>query len=428
MRDCLAVILAGGKGDRLSVLSEKRAKPAVPFGGKYRLIDFTLSNCSNSGVTTVAVITQYKPRSLADHIRIGKPWDYDRKRGGIEIISPYLGRKDSGWYKGTADAIYQNRNYLRSRQFLHDLILSGDHVYLMDYSKMYAQHIDNRADLTIATITVEPSEAPRYGILEMDYNNRVLCFEEKPAEPKGLDASMGIYIFNQEVLLKRLEDDAFDSGSEHDFGKNIIPTMIANSDRVFGYRYNGYWKDVGTLGSYFECHQDLLRIHPKLRIDDPSWSVYTAEDPRPPAKFGLNAQIVDSIVCPGCIIDGCVERSVISLGVNVEKGAHIKDSIIMEDSTIRYNTRICNSILDKQVVVSENCTIGYSDNPDNVLPNFETPTVLAEGLTVVGKSVFIPANIKIGKNVLIYPEVDDYDFEGRMEIESSETVHRRGRW
>lgn len=420
MRDCLAVVLAGGKGDRLSVLSEKRAKPAVPFGGKYRLIDFTLSNCTNSGVNYVIVLTQYRPRSLEDHIRIGKPWDFDRKKGGIELISPYLGRKDSDWFKGTADAIYQNRSYMHTRPFNRILILSGDHVYLMDYSKMYSQHIENAADLTIATLQVKQSEAHRYGILELDTEGKVIGFEEKPKKTRSLTASMGVYIFEKDVLLKSLEEDAEKRDSSHDFGKNIIPAMLAKGDRIFGYRFTGYWRDVGTLSSYFDANQDLLRTYPELKIDDPNWQIYTNEDPRPPAKFGLYSQVVDSIIGTGCIINGHVENSVLSPGIFVEEGAKVSNSIILDDCRILGGSVLDHVILDKRVVVQRNSKLGAgSEN----IPNKDNPQILTDGLSVVGKNAFLPANLIFGRNVLIYPDVDENDFGEGKNITSGSTIY-----
>jgi glucose-1-phosphate adenylyltransferase len=420
LRDCLAVVLAGGKGDRLSVLSEKRAKPAVPFGGKYRLIDFTLSNCTNSGVNYVIVLTQYRPRSLEDHIRIGKPWDFDRKKGGIELISPYLGRKDSDWFKGTADAIYQNRSYLRTRPFNRIIILSGDHVYLMDYSKMYSQHIENAADLTIATLQVKQSEAHRYGILELDTEGRVLGFEEKPKKPRSLNASMGVYIFEKDVLLKRLEEDAEQKESSHDFGKDIIPAMLTGGDRVFGYRFSGYWRDVGTLGSYFDANQDLLKTYPELKIDDPNWQIYTNEDPRPPAKFGLYSQVVDSIISTGCIINGRVENSVLSPGIFVEEGAKVNNSILLDDCRILSGSELDHVILDKHVVVQRNSKLGSGGEKT---PNKDYPQILAEGISVVGKNAFLPANLTVGRNVLIYPDVEENDFGESKSVVSGSTVY-----
>jgi glucose-1-phosphate adenylyltransferase len=420
VRDCLAVILAGGKGDRLGVLSEKRAKPAVPFGGKYRLIDFTLSNCTNSGINYVVVLTQYRPRSLEEHIRIGKPWDFDRKNGGIELISPYLGRKDSDWFKGTADAIYQNRSYLRARPFNRILILSGDHVYLMDYSKIYSQHIENAADLTIAVLDVTPSEARRCGILELDTEGKVIGFEEKPKKPRCLTASMGIYIFEKDVLRDRLEEDAGKEDSSHDFGKDIIPAMLAKGDRVFGYRYTGYWRDVGTLGSYFEANQDLLKTYPELKIDDPNWQIYTNEDPRPPAKFGLYSQVEDSIISTGCIINGRVENSVLSPGVFVEVGARVTNSIILNDCRILAGSVVDRVILDKLVVVQKNSRLGYGSE---IIPNKDNPNILTEGLSVVGKNAFLPADLTLGRHVLIYPDVDESDIGEMLNIASGSTVY-----
>jgi glucose-1-phosphate adenylyltransferase len=319
----VAMIMAGGEGTRLSVLSEKRAKPSVPFAGKFRIIDFTLSNCVNSGIFDVAVLTQYRPHSLNDHIGIGKPWDLDRARGGVRLLQPYQGRNDQSWYRGTSDAIYQNLNFIRERRADLVLILSGDHIYKMDYNEIIATHRRKGADLTVGVMEVPLEETDRFGIMTTDEQDRIVEFSEKPKNrDKGNLASMGIYVFNADALISRLSE-----GSEEkpriDFGKNVIPAMVAQ-DRVYAHRFKGYWVDVGTIQSYWETSMQLL--DPELDFDlfDPHWVIRTRSEERPPAKVGPQAKLSQSIICNGCTIRGTVERSVLSPGVYVSPGAIVR--------------------------------------------------------------------------------------------------------
>jgi glucose-1-phosphate adenylyltransferase len=412
----LALILAGGAGSRLSILTTKRTKPAVPFAGKYRIIDFTLSNCVNSGIYNVGILTQYRPRSLNEHIRIGRPWDLDRMNGGVRLLQPYLGRKDSDWYKGTADAVYQNLNFVRRQRMDHVLILAGDHIYKMDYVPMIRFHEEKGADLTIAVIKVKPEEAHRFGILSVDEEGRVLTFEEKPKETKSTLASMGIYVFNPSVLSQRLEEDARKKTS-HDFGKDIIPRMLELKDRVYAYPFSGYWVDIGTIQAYWEAHMDILSDNPPFNLYDPGWVFHTRSEERPPARVNTGATISKSLVSNGCLIEGTVERSVLSPGVWVKRKASVRYSIIMNDTIIGEGAVVNHAILDKNVVIGERCHIGFGED---LTPNEEQPD-LKMGLTIVGKNTNIPAGIKIGRNCVIACDLEEGDFESDF-IPSGKTL------
>src|SRR6266478_1592848 len=349
----LGIILAGGQGERLSLLSQKRAKPAVPFAGKYRIIDFVLSNCVNSGIADVAVLTQYRPHSLHDHIGIGKPWDLDRQKGGVHLLQPYIGRKESDWYQGTADAVYQNLSHLLETNYDYVLVLAGDQIYRMDYTPMIAFHQQHNADVTLGAVIVPLEEGYRFGILETDAEGRVLSFEEKPKEPRGTLGSMGIYVFNRDTLIRVLIEDsrAAETGgppTQHDFGRNIIPTMVAQSERVYAYPFTGYWQDVGTVHSYWETHMELLGDRPAFDLYDPSWVIHTRSEERPPAHIGSGAQIVKSLISHGCIIKGQVERSVLSPGIIVQEGAVVRESVVLFDTVIGAGSVLDRVILDKE--------------------------------------------------------------------------------
>jgi len=407
MSTVLAVILAGGQGERLSLLSQKRAKPAVPFAGKYRIIDFVLSNCVNSGMYDVAVLTQYRPHSLNDHIGIGKPWDLDRQNGGVHLLQPYMGRQESDWYQGTADAVYQNLSFLMEERRDYVLILGGDHIYRMDYRPMLAFHQQRNANVTVGAVVVPLAEASRFGILETDAEGRVLSFEEKPKEPRGTLGSMGIYIFGQERLARQLIADARDASSQHDFGRNIIPGMVARGERVYAYPFMGYWQDVGTVQSYWESHMDLLGDRPAFDLYDPSWVIHTRSEERPPAHVRSGAQITNSMISHGCIIQGHVERSVLSPGVIVEEGAVVRDSIVLFDSRIGAGSVLDRAILDKEVIVGKNCQIGYGDD---MTPNKLEPSRLDTGITLIGKRAHLPDNLKVGRNCKIGADLRPEDF------------------
>ncbi|RLC91556.1 MAG: glucose-1-phosphate adenylyltransferase [Chloroflexi bacterium] len=400
----LAMILAGGAGSRLSVLTQKRTKPAVPFAGKYRIIDFTLSNCVNSGIFTVGVCTQYRPRSLNDHIRTGQPWDLDRATGGVTLLQPYVGPRDSNWYQGTADAIYQNLDFIHHYRPDVVLILAGDHVYKMDYDVLVTFHLDHGADLTVATVRVAPEEASRFGILETSEEYEVLSFEEKPSRPRGNQASMGIYAFNTDVLHDVLTADHARAGSRHDFGGDIIPQMV-ESHRVYAFPYRGYWVDVGTIQAYWQAHMDLLADEPPLDLLDRGWIIHTRSEERPPVNIRTKATVARSLITDGCVIEGTVEHSVLSPGVVVRQGALVSHSIVMTDAVIEENGVVDHAILDKRVRVGAGARVGWGDDRR---PNI--PANLYSGLTVVGKNTPIPAHTRIGRNCAIAADLGEDAF------------------
>ncbi len=422
MRNTIATILAGGQGERLSVLSLERAKPAVPFAGKYRIIDFTLSNCVNSELFNVAVLTQYRPHSLNDHIGIGRPWDLDRNNGGVRLLQPYLGRRESDWYRGTADAVYQNLDFLLDDPHIElALILSGDHIYRMDYRKMIVYHEAKQADCTVAVFEVPIEEAHRFGTLITDDSNRVVDFEEKPKRPRSNKISMGIYVFEKSVLEQRLEEDA-GLRSGHDFGGDILPRMV-EQDRVFAYPFRGYWRDVGTIESYWAANMGLLAEPPEFNLYDSDWVIHTRSEERPPAKIGSAARVSRSLVSHGCNVHGVVEHSVLSPGVYVAEGAVVRDSILFNDCIVGPGSVLNQVILDKQVVVGTGCQLGVgSDNT----PNHLEPKRLNCGITIVGKHARIPSGLRAGLNVRIDSYITERDFNGRLELASGESVLRAG--
>ncbi|HNO65455.1 MAG TPA: sugar phosphate nucleotidyltransferase [Tepidiformaceae bacterium] len=418
MNNVLAMILAGGQGDRLSILSEQRAKPAVVFGGQYRIIDFALSNCANSGISKVSVVTQYRPRSLMNHIGAGRPWGFDTLEGGIQILQPYLGRADSDWYQGTADAVYQNLYVVEESRAREVLILAGDHIYLTSYRNMIAYHRSQAADATVAVYSVPREEAHRFGVLDLDANGRVIDFQEKPQQPRGAWASMGVYVFNKDVLVQQLQADADEHGeSKHDFGRDIIPRMF-RSLRVFGYQYQSYWRDVGTIQSYWDAHMDLLAPNSPLALDDNELKLRTSGLIMPAARIGSYASVHDSLISPAANIDGDVSRSVISPGVIVEPGAVVRDSIIQHKCVIRAGAVVDRAILDKEVSVGRGVLIGGGDD----VPNFERPDIVNTGITVIGKRVSIPSGMSVGKNVVIGPGVNQ-ELTGKTALESGASVH-----
>lgn len=426
MSKVLAVILAGGQGERLSLLSQKRAKPAVPFAGKYRIIDFALSNCVNSDINDVVVLTQYRPHSLHDHIGIGKPWDLDRQNGGVRLLQPYIGRQDADWYQGTADAVYQNLDYIMEGRYDFVLVLAGDHIYRMDYGPMIAFHQQHGADATLGAVIVPLEEGHRFGILETDAEARVVSFEEKPKQPRGTLGSMGIYVFNSETLTRVLTEDARRAAnggqtSRHDFGHNIIPTMVARGERVYAYPFAGYWQDVGTIQSYWEAHMDLLGDKPVFDLYDRSWVIHTRSEERPPAYVQSKAQVVSSLISHGCIIKGQVERSVLSPGVVVEEGAVVRESIILFDTVIGAGSVVDRAIIDKEVVVGKNCQIGYGDD---MTPNKLEPSRLDTGITLIGKRARLPDDLKVGRNAKIGTDLRPEDFSSNT-VASGETVEDR---
>ncbi|MCI6692083.1 MULTISPECIES: glucose-1-phosphate adenylyltransferase [unclassified Clostridium] len=369
-KEVVAMILAGGQGSRLGVLTKNIAKPAVPFGGKYRIIDFPLSNCSNSGIYTVGVLTQYKPLDLNNHIGIGDPWDLDRRDGGVSILPPYQEEKGGDWYKGTANAIYQNIEFVDRYDPEYVLILSGDHIYKMDYYKMLDFHKENNSDVTIAVIDVPIEEASRFGIMNTRADNSIYEFEEKPSIPKSTNASMGIYIFNWSVLKRYLREDEMDTKSDNDFGKNIIPSMLNNGKKLMAYSFEGYWKDVGTIQSLWEANMDLLKLDNKLNLYDREWKIYSQNEVRPAHYIGENAKIINSLIVEGCIINGKIENSVLSQGVYVGKNTVIIDSVIMPNVKIGDNVRIEKAIIGNNAIINHGCRI-KNDNDIEVIGAYQ---------------------------------------------------------
>jgi glucose-1-phosphate adenylyltransferase len=387
-----AVILAGGEGSRLGVLTDKRAKPAVPFAGKYRIIDFTLSNCVNSGISDVMILTQYRPHSLNEHIGAGRPWDLDRGlAGGVRIYQPYRGRFVTDWYKGTADAITQNLSFVERDAPDLALVLSGDHIYKMNYEALVRFHIERQADVTIASLNVSRDEATRMGILAVDKDERVTAFVEKPAEPPGTLASMGIYVFPLHVLSQALTEDSKRRDSSHDFGKDIIPRMVAGGLRVCAYPFAGYWVDVGTIQAYWESQMDLLKDPPPLDLNDRSWIIHTRSEERPPVVTRAGAIIKDSMITDGCVISpgARVERSVLSPGVFVGSRGVVRDSVILTDSRIEAGARVERSVIDKGVCVGRGARIGLSALGQQA------------DITTVGKNAVIPDRVKVPAGAVV---------------------------
>lgn len=396
-----AVILAGGEGTRLSILTSKRAKPAVPFAGKYRIIDFTLSNCVNSNIFDVLILTQYRPHSLNDHIGLGRPWDLDRSfTGGVQILQPYKGRFDTDWYAGTADAVSQNINFVRRGRPDYVLILSGDHIYEMDYDVMVQFHREKKADATVCTIRVPLDEASRYGIVDVDDNYRVREFVEKPPNPPGNLASMGVYIFNYAVLEKMLEEDQALKGSNHDFGKDILPRMVIENMNVFAYPYGGYWIDVGTIDAYWEAHMDLLASPPSLNLNDRTWVIHTRSEERPPVQIHAGAIVRDSLITDGSVIaeGALVERSVLSPGVYVGPNAVVRESIILTDTYIEAGAVVERCIVDKIAVIGHNAHVGSIQDVGDL------------GITCVGKNTHVPAGYTVGRGVILGTDLRLEDF------------------
>lgn len=364
-KDCVAMILAGGQGSRLGALTKNVAKPAVPFGGKYRIIDFPLSNCVHSGINTVGVLTQYQPLELNRYIGNGNPWDLDRSHGGVYVLPPYQSAKAGEWYKGTANAIYQNLSFLESFKPENVLILSGDHIYKMHYAEMLKAHKESGAAVTIAVMPVPWEEASRFGIMNVDEEGTITDFEEKPAEPKSNLASMGIYIFTYEVLKKYLEADERDPSSANDFGKNIIPTMLENGEKMVSFRFEGYWKDVGTIHSLWEANMDLVDQPPKFDLNDRSWSIYSRNMALAPHYVGQNAKITNSTVTEGCFIDGEIKHSVIFGGVELGEGSVVSDSVIMPGAKIGKNVVIEKAVIGADAVIGDGAKVGVNSSDDN---------------------------------------------------------------
>lgn len=420
-KEMIALLLAGGQGSRLGVLTKNVAKPAVLYGGKYRIIDFSLSNCTNSGIDTVGVLTQYQPLKLNSHIGIGKPWDMDRIDGGVTILSPYLKAEMGEWFKGTANAVYQNIHYIDRYSPNYVVILSGDHIYKMNYSKMLDFHKENNADATISVINVPYEEASRYGIMNCHENGKIYEFEEKPKAPKSTLASMGVYIFNWSTLREYLIKDNETPGSDNDFGKNIIPEMLGDGRSMWAYQYSGYWRDVGTIQAFWESNMDLISRVPEFNLYDPDWKIYTPNPVKPAHYISSTASVKKSMVAEGCKVYGTVKNSILFPGAVVEEGALVEDSIIMSNSRVCKNASIKKSIISEWATVGENSRLGEGEN----VPNEVKPGIYSSGITVVGDNADIPANAVIGKNVMIDIGATASDFAS-LAIESGKSVFKGG--
>lgn len=403
-KEMIAMLLAGGQGSRLGVLTAKVAKPAVAFGGKYKIIDFPLSNCINSGVDTVGVLTQYQPLRLNDHIGIGMPWDLDRNIGGVTVLPPYEKSENTEWYTGTANAIFQNMNYMETYNPDYVLILSGDHIYKMDYEVMLDYHKANNADVTIAAMPVPLEEASRFGVVVTDENHKITEFQEKPEHPKSNLASMGIYIFSWPVLrdaLIKLKDQP-----NCDFGMHVIPYVHENGKRIFAYEYTGYWKDVGTLKSYWQANMELIDIVPEFNLYEEFWKIYTKSEALPPQHVSADSKIERSIICNGCEVRGNVHNSVISANVDIAEDAEVHDSIIMQGCKIGKGTKIYNAIVAENTIIGDNCSIGVGEYADSKL----SQKIYNCELAVIGENSTIPSGVTLGKNVAVSgkTELSDY--------------------
>lgn len=398
-KECVAMLLAGGQGSRLYALTSKIAKPAVAFGAKYRIIDFPLSNCINSGIDTVGVLTQYEPLLLNEYVGNGQPWDLDRAFGGVHILSPYQGKVKSSWFEGTANAIYQNMHFMKMYNPDYILILSGDHIYKMDYAAMLKAHIAANADCTIACMNVPLSEASRFGILNTNPDGTIYEFEEKPKKPKSTLASMGIYVFTASKLFKYLELDDKNPDSSKDFGKDVLPAMLNNGEKMLSYEFNGYWKDVGTISSLWEANMDLLGSDPNFDVSDSAWRIHSRNPLAPPEFIGKGATVTDSMVALGCEINGTVEHSVLASNVIIEKGAVVKDAVIMAGTVIKAGAKVTYSIIDEDVIVGENAEVGSDKSLGLGLEE------KGHGISVIGRGVKIADGKKIDAGVIIDADI-----------------------
>ncbi|RPJ29338.1 MAG: glucose-1-phosphate adenylyltransferase [Chloroflexi bacterium] len=410
-----AVILAGGEGSRLGVLTVKRAKPAVPFAGKYRIIDFPLSNCVNSDIFDLMVLAQYRPQSLIEHVGSGAPWDLNRDfTGGVKILTPYKARNDSDWFVGTANAVQQNFSFIKKDYPDLVLILSGDHIYTMDYEPMVSFHLDQQADLTMGTIHVPMEEASRFGIITTDNKYRVTSFLEKPPEPPSNLANMGVYLFNRDLLDRILWEDRMNPESSHDFGKDIIPRLVTSDARVFAFPYSGYWMDVGTVQSYWQAHMDMLSPAPKLKLYNRSWIIHTRTEERPPARLPASAHVFASMICDGCYVgsDSRVESSVLSPGVVIRPGAVVRESIICTDTVIESGAVIERAIIDKRSHIGENVRIGWGVADPNIR------------LALIGKNSVVPAGYVVEPEAQIGTDVIESDYDESV-VHASQYIQTR---
>ena len=400
-QEVVAMLLAGGQGSRLGVLTQKLAKPAVPFGGKYRIIDFPLSNCVNSGIDAVGVLTQYQPLVLNEYIGSGQPWDLDGNNSGVSVLSPYQQVKGADWYSGTANAIYQNINYIDRYNPDYVVILSGDHIYKMDYSKMIAEHKANNADCTIAVIDVPLAEASRFGIMNTNPDGSIYEFEEKPEKPKSTNASMGIYVFSYDKLRKYLIEDEETEGSSHDFGKDILPKMLDDGLRMFAYQFQGYWKDVGTIDSLWESNMDLLDPNVPLDLTDGSWKIYSRNPVAPPQYIADTAEVQNSLIADGCSISGSVDFSVLFSNVVVKPGAVVQDSIIMPGSVIEEGAVVQYAIVSENTVIGKNAVVGA--RPETIVDKDQW------GIAVIGDNLKIGAGAKIAPKAMVSKDVEEVE-------------------
>lgn len=397
-KEMITMLLAGGQGTRLYVLTKEVAKPAVPFGGKYRIIDFPLSNCVNSGIDTVGVLTQYRPLELNSYIGNGQPWDLDRMNGGVYILPPYVKDKEGQWYKGTANAIYQNINFIERYDPEYVLVLSGDHIYKMDYSKMLAFHKEKNADATIAVLDVPVEEASRFGIMNTNADDSIYEFEEKPKHPKSTKASMGIYIFNWKKLREYLINDEKDPQSSNDFGKNIIPSMLNNGERLFAYQFDGYWKDVGTIDSLWEANMDLLNPKVNINLSGDQWRIYARNEPHPPHFIREKADIAESLITEGCDINGKLWYTVLFSGVTVEEGAELNSAVVMKNTVIKKGTIVKYAIIAEDAVIEEGAVVG--DDPCN----YSDPSEW--GIAVVGRGAVVKKGQVVRPKEMIEPDAN----------------------
>jgi glucose-1-phosphate adenylyltransferase len=397
----IAMLLAGGQGSRLGVLTATKAKPAVPFGGKYRIIDFPMSNCINSGVDTVGVMTQYLPLQLNQHIGIGIPWDLDRQSGGVTILAPHVKGEEGEWYTGTANAIYQNIDFINKYNPEYVLILYGDHIYKMDYYLMLDFHKANASDVTIAALEVPWEEVSRYGVMNTNPDSSIYEFEEKPPEPKNNLINMGIYIFKWDILRESLlkADKIY---PDADFGKHVLPMLLGEGKKMYAYRFADYWKDVGTVESYWVANMDLVKTLPDFNLYDDFWKIYTESDHQPPMYTGPHSEVRTSLLSEGCEVLGVVHNSVLGPGVIVEEGASVIDSIVLEGCIIGKNSKLKRCVIDNHCVIGEHVIIGEGEN----IPNHEKPNLYDSGITVLGEHTSIPDRVTIGKNCIIYGQTD----------------------
>lgn len=402
-KECVAMILAGGQGSRLGILTKHVAKPAVPFGGKYRIIDFPLSNCAHSGIDTVGVLTQYQPLELNTYIGSGQPWDLDRSTGGVFVLPPYTSAEKGEWYKGTANAIYQNLSFIEQFKPKYVVILSGDHIYKMDYNKMVQQHKKAEADVTIAVIEVPWDEASRFGIMNTDADMNIVEFEEKPKEPKSNLASMGVYCFGWEVLKKYLTEDENDPHSDNDFGKNIIPKMLGDGRKMVAHRFTGYWKDVGTIQSLWEANMELLDDEAGFHLADADWKFYSRNPIKPPHYIAPEAKLKNCYITEGCEVYGEVEHSVIFEGVTIENGAKIKDAIIFPGAVVKRDAIVTKAMIGTNAVIGRNATIGSTD--DSADKKWVNTKICSDDITLIGPEVTVADDVKIAVNSMVTEDV-----------------------